>query len=243
MASTIMSIIDENAHHLPDGAYLKICDELKKLHQQPIRNTKSISFTDYTDQQQYICRQSLIEFDEFIRIVEDAIEIDKEYLEWWHTLKHWKINGGDVPEKYFRPCVSRFMEMNYLETRGRSPYPNFTTEGLREKGIQIVDDDQKFYSEWFPKLGPWYTGQIDMFMRGGGADYQWREFSNTEGFESLLRFIQHGQRAIDWRRKWHERCGESIFRDTDASVGGGNISFNREFVYPDVEPYGSDDEV
>jgi len=241
-ASTIMSLIDENAHHLPDGVYLKLCNELKNLHQGSKNNRKALSFTDYNDQTQYVCCQSLAEFDEFIRWVEEAMSLDKEYLEWSETLKHWKKGGGDVPEKYFKPCVSRFMEMNYLETRGRSPHPDFTAHGLRAKGITIQGEDQAFYSEWFPQLGPWYTRMIDMTMRGGSADYQWREFSNTEGFESLLRLVQHGQRAIEWRRMWHDRCGESAFRETDASVTGGNINFHMNFVDPDIEPYDTDDE-
>ena len=72
-ASTIMSLIDENAHHLPDGVYLKLCNELKNLHQGSKNNRKALSFTDYNDQTQYVCCQSLMEFDEFIRWVEEAM--------------------------------------------------------------------------------------------------------------------------------------------------------------------------
>lgn len=236
--SKVMSIIDENVDKLPDGVYLELCNELKKIHGD--QYNKVLKFTDYTDQEQYICRNSLIEFDEFVRYVEDAIDIDREYYEWCHTFENWKKGGGNVPEKYYKPCVSRFMAVNYMMVRGKSPYPNFTAQGLRDKGIEIPQDDQEFYSEWFPQLRPWYTEQIHMAMVGGSADDQWRVFSNTEGFESLLHFVQRGWRAIQWRRKWHERLSQCVFRDTDASVTGGHVKLDLEFVYPDNEPYESD---
>ena len=228
--SKIMSLVDANADKLPDGAYLEICNELKAVWKRhpPSRGAAAAAAAREAER----LYESVYEFEEYLRHVEEAMEADQRYKEWLSDLENLE---GEVPEKYHAICVNAYIAEDvpwdqkcHLNRVCRQNTRN--VEGLRLAGVDIPDAEA-FYAHWFPKLKNEFVEEVEGPMSGGGADYAWCEFSQTPGFEDALSLIQREQRAIEWRR----RLEYGAFEETDGGVSGARVEFPMTFVKPVVE--------
>jgi hypothetical protein len=227
--SKIMSLVDANADKLPDGAYLELCNELKAVWK---RQPPSVRVAEEAKQKKMErLYESVYEFKEYLRHVEEAMEADQRYKEWLSDLENLE---GEVPEKYHAMCVNAYIREGDSKVARvflrRLRLQRVDVEGLRLAGVDIPDAEA-FYAHWFPKLKNQFIEHVEMSMSGGGADYAWCEFSQTPGFEDALSLIQRGQRAIEWRRRFE--CG--AFEETDGGVSGACVEFPMTFVKPVVE--------
>ncbi len=228
--SKIMSLVDANADKLPDGAYLELCNELKAVWK---RQPPSVRVAEEAKQKKMErLYGSVCEFEDYLRHVEEAMEVDKRYKEWLSDLENLE---GEVPEKYHAMCVNAYIregvpgdQRRHLNQVCRRDTRN--VEGLRLAGVDIPDAEA-FYAHWFPKLRNLFIDDVENSMWGGGADYVWRGFSQTPGFEDALSLIQRGQRAIEWRRRFEY----GAFEETDGGVSGACVEFPMTFVKPVVE--------
>ena len=225
-----MSLVDANADKLPDGAYLEICNELKAVWKRhpPSRGAAAAAAAREAER----LYESVYEFEEYLRHVEEAMEADQRYKEWLSDLENLE---GEVPEKYHAMCVNAYIregvpwdQKRHLHQVCRQDTRN--VEGLRLAGVDIPDAEA-FYAHWFPKLKNQFIEDVQLSMSGGGADYAWCEFSQTPGFEDALSLIQRGQRAIEWRRRFEY----GAFEETDGGVSGARVEFPMTFVKPVVE--------
>ena len=225
-----MSLVDANADKLPDGAYLEICNELKAVWKRhpPSRGAAAAAAAREAER----LYESVYEFEEYLRHVEEAMEADQRYKEWLSDLENLE---GEVPEKYHAICVNAYIAEDvpwdqkcHLNRVCRQNTRN--VEGLRLAGVDIPDAEA-FYAHWFPKLKNQFIEDVQLSMSGGGADYAWCEFSQTPGFEDALSLIQRGQRAIEWRRRFEY----GAFEETDGGVSGARVEFPMTFVKPVVE--------
>ena len=227
--SKIMSLVDANADKLPDGAYLELCNELKAVWK---RQPPSVRVAEEAKQKKMErLYESVYEFKEYLRHVEEAMEADQRYKEWLSDLENLE---GEVPEKYHAMCVNAYIREGDSKVARvflrRLRLQRVDVEGLRLAGVDIPDAEA-FYAHWFPKLKNEFVEEVEGPMSGGGADYAWCEFSQTPGFEDALSLIQRGQRAIEWRRRFE--CG--AFEETDGGVSGACVEFPMTFVKPVVE--------
>jgi len=227
--SKIMSLVDANADKLPDGAYLELCNELKAVWK---RQPPSVRVAEEAKQKKMErLYESVYEFKEYLRHVEEAMEADQRYKEWLSDLENLE---GEVPEKYHAMCVNAYIREGDSKVARvflrRLRLQRVDVEGLRLAGVDIPDAEA-FYAHWFPKLKNEFVEEVEGPMSGGGADYAWCEFSQTPGFEDALSLIQRGQRAIEWRRRLE--CG--AFEETDGGVSGACVEFPMTFVKPVVE--------
>ena len=224
-----MSLVDANADKLPDGAYLELCNELKavwKRQPPPVRVAE-----EATQKKMERLYESVDEFEEYLRHVEEAMEADKRYKEFLSDLENLE---GEVPEKYHAMCVNAYIREGDSKVARvflrRLRLQRVDVEGLRLAGVDIPDAEA-FYAHWFPKLKNEFVEEVEGPMSGGGADYAWCEFSQTPGFEDALSLIQRGQRAIEW----HRRFEYAAFEETDGGVSGACVEFPMTFVKPVVE--------
>ena len=228
--SKIMSLVDANADKLPDGAYLEICNELKAVWKRPPPPRGAAAAAAVREAERLY--ESVDEFKEYLRLVEEAMEADQRYKEWRSDLENLE---GEVPEKYHAICVNAYITEDvpwdqkcHLNRVCRQNTRN--VEGLRLAGLNIPDAEA-FYAHWFPKLKNQFIEDVQLSMSAGGADYAWCEFSQTPGFEDALSLIQRGQRAIEWRRRFEY----GAFEETDGGVSGACVEFPMTFVKPVVE--------
>jgi len=224
-----MSLVDANADKLPDGAYLELCNELKAVWK---RQPPSVRVAEEAKQKKMErLYESVYEFKEYLRHMEEAMEADQRYKEWLSDLENLE---GEVPEKYHAMCVNAYIREGDSKVARvflrRLRLQRVDVEGLRLAGVDIPDAEA-FYAHWFPKLKNEFVEEVEGPMSGGGADYAWCEFSQTPGFEDALSLIQRGQRAIEWRRRFE--CG--AFEETDGGVSGACVEFPMTFVKPVVE--------
>ena len=227
--SKIMSLVDANADKLPDGAYLELCNELKAVWK---RQPPSVRVAEEAKQKKMErLYESVYEFKEYLRHVEEAMEADQRYKEWLSDLENLE---GEVPEKYHAMCVNAYIREGDSKVARvflrRLRLQRVDVEGLRLAGVDIPDAEA-FYAHWFPKLKNEFVEEVEGPMSGGGADYAWCEFSQTPGFEDALSLIQRGQRAIEW----HRRFEYGAFEETDGGVSGACVEFPMTFVKPVVE--------
>jgi len=227
--SKIMSLVDANADKLPDGAYLELCNELKAVWK---RQPPSVRVAEEAKQKKMErLYESVYEFKEYLRHVEEAMEADQRYKEWLSDLENLE---GEVPEKYHAMCVNAYIREGDSKVARvflrRLRLQRVDVEGLRLAGVDIPDAEA-FYAHWFPKLKNEFVEEVEGPMSGGGADYAWCEFSQTPGFEDALSLIQRGQRAIEWRRRFEY----GAFEETDGGVSGACVEFPMTFVKPVVE--------
>ena len=224
-----MSLVDANADKLPDGAYLEICNELKAVWK---RQPPSVRVAEEAKQKKMErLYESVYEFKEYLRHMEEAMEADQRYKEWLSDLENLE---GEVPEKYHAMCVNAYIREGDSKVARvflrRLRLQRVDVEGLRLAGVDIPDAEA-FYAHWFPKLKNEFVEEVEGPMSGGGADYAWCEFSQTPGFEDALSLIQRGQRAIEWRRRFEY----GAFEETDGGVSGACVEFPMTFVKPVVE--------
>ena len=227
--SKIMSLVDANADKLPDGAYLELCNELKAVWK---RQPPSVRVAEEAKQKKMErLYESVYEFKEYLRHMEEAMEADQRYKEWLSDLENLE---GEVPEKYHAMCVNAYIREGDSKVARvflrRLRLQRVDVEGLRLAGVDIPDAEA-FYAHWFPKLKNEFVEEVEGPMSGGGADYAWCEFSQTPGFEDALSLIQRGQRAIEW----HRRFEYAAFEETDGGVSGACVEFPMTFVKPVVE--------
>ena len=225
-----MSLVDANADKLPDGAYLEICNELKAVWKRPPPPRGAAAAAAVREAERLY--ESVDEFKEYLRLVEEAMEADQRYKEWRSDLENLE---GEVPEKYHAICVNAYITEDvpwdqkcHLNRVCRQNTRN--VEGLRLSGLDIPDAEA-FYAHWFPKLKNQFIEDVQLSMSGGGADYAWCEFSQTPGFEDALSLIQRGQRTIEWRRRFEY----GAFEETDGGVSGACVEFPMTVVKPVVE--------
>jgi len=224
-----MSLVDANADKLPDGAYLELCNELKAVWK---RQPPSVRVAEEAKQKKMErLYESVYEFKEYLRHMEEAMEADQRYKEWLSDLENLE---GEVPEKYHAMCVNAYIREGDSKVARvflrRLRLQRVDVEGLRLAGVDIPDAEA-FYAHWFPKLKNEFVEEVEGPMSGGGADYAWCEFSQTPGFEDALSLIQRGQRAIEW----HRRFEYAAFEETDGGVSGACVEFPMTFVKPVVE--------
>jgi len=224
-----MSLVDANADKLPDGAYLELCNELKAVWK---RQPPPVRVAEEAEQKKMErLYESVYEFEEYLRHVEEAMEADQRYKEWLSDLENLE---GEVPEKYHAMCVNAYIREGDSKVARvflrRLRLQRVDVEGLRLAGVDIPDAEA-FYAHLFPKLKNEFVEEVNGPMSGGGADYAWCEFSQTPGFEDALSLIQRGQRAIEWRRRFEY----GAFEETDGGVSGACVEFPMTFVKPVVE--------
>lgn len=251
----IMKIIDDNSNNIKSGDYLKLCDNLKNIHEQEQQNEKRFAQRDniIKTNGEYLCKQSVQNIFEYIDDINECIQVDEEFSQWKEDLDKFKNMNPYcknieftqyLKDKYMDKCL--FEIYTNLSMHGKNAYNGLLGYGNIEKeelkSANCIDKDMSdddIILEWFIKLENYYFRKLDNYVYNEVFD-KWRDFSHSEGFKSILKIMQEGNRALVWRKNWYKRMNMDIFNETDASIHGREVEIINNFVIAEEEPYDSE---
>ena len=253
----VMKIIDSNSDNFKSGDYLKLCNGLKHIYETDQYNEKRFAKSIIKTNGEYLCKKSVQNIFEYIDDINECIQIDEEFSQWKEDVESFEavkkegcnshnfvLRVGFLKEKYLDKCLFELytnLSMNEKNSyNGLLGYGNIEIEELKlanciDKGMS--DDD--IILEWFSKLENYYFRKLDNYVYNEVFD-KWRDFSHSEGFKSILKIMQEGNRALMWRKNWYKRMNMYIFNETDASINGKEVQISNNFVIAEEEPYDSE---
>ena len=244
----LMSIIDKYSHAMTENDYLVACNLLN----DQFKNTESGVVTSYTSRihamedmsnssesmttNMSICRETLEALDGFVFESRINMELDVQYKRYRCDFQRWESrekNDETIPRSYEAECVAlyRLAHGMSLEIDGE-----FSIVDLRRIGALREDDvsDDDFLRGQFGNLDLWY--ETSMKCDVYAMDTAWCRFTSSKCFIDVMKMLQDGIKAIEWRRRIHLNLNKSmIFAEVDSRHDGLHVHMPWISILPESE--------
>lgn len=235
----VLNLIHECSNDLKESQYLELCTALKNVYEslKEKKSKESLAFQTMDLETCFVCKRSLMSMDIFVHSVNMARQEDTKYLKYMQDLSEWEKRKDQIPSEYHGRCI-----MRYCEVKGLSMTQPFTIQALRDAGLEEELIEEEVYASTFSDLGETYMDIMKLHIHN--AAMHWIELTHSEGFHDLIRIVQEGYRAIQWRLLWQKKQ----YLDTYAEVDGGDskghfIDLPLSFIFAEEEPRNETEQV